>query len=150
MGGGLFTVSHLTALIKLGSALKAMITKNFRNCEMADPPGATNVKISRAVRGREPLTQKAGAASPMVQTLANRATCSHCTDQELLRQFLARADDSAEAAFATLVERHGPIVHGVCRDILGDLHESQDAAQAVFLVLSKCSIHSETRVAVAS
>ena len=75
----------------------------------------------------------------MVQTLANRATCSHshCTDQELLRQFLARADDSAEAAFATLVERHGPIVHGVCRDILGDLHESQDASQAVFLVLSR-------------
>ena len=36
-----------------------------------------------------------------------------------------------------LVERHGPIVHRVCVDVLGSLHEAQDAAQAVFLVLAR-------------
>ena len=45
--------------------------------------------------------------------------------------------ESAESAFATLVERYGPIVHRVCLNVLGNSHETQDAAQAVFLVLAR-------------
>ena len=52
-------------------------------------------------------------------------------------QFLSRSDESAEAAFATLIERHGPIVHRVCLDVLRDREEARDAAQAVFLVLAR-------------
>jgi RNA polymerase sigma factor (sigma-70 family) len=59
------------------------------------------------------------------------------SDEELLGRFVARRDEAAEAAFAALVERHGPMVLGVCRRVLGDRHEAEDAFQATFLVLTR-------------
>ena len=59
------------------------------------------------------------------------------TDAELLTRFVRREDAaSSDAAFAALVERHGPMVLGVCRRMLGDDHAADDAFQAVFLVLA--------------
>ncbi len=57
------------------------------------------------------------------------------TDQELLDRFATCRDASGELAFATLVTRHGPMVMNVCRRILRNPADADDAFQATFLVL---------------
>src|SRR5207244_220533 len=63
-----------------------------------------------------------------------RQYAASATDGELLARFAADRDGDA---FAALVARHGPMVLGVCRRILGDAHAAEDAFQSTFLMLSR-------------
>ncbi len=79
------------------------------------------------------------AAPKLLGTLFRSGSLTGMGDRELLECFAARlheSDEAAELAFATLLERHGPMVIRVCRAVLGDRHEAEDAFQAAFLVLA--------------
>lgn len=60
-----------------------------------------------------------------------RGTVSGLSEESLLDRFVSGND---ETAFAALVARHGPMVLGVCRRVLRNEHEVEDAFQATFLV----------------
>jgi RNA polymerase sigma factor (sigma-70 family) len=68
-----------------------------------------------------------------IHRLATHRSDGLC-DHRLLERFVATRD---EGAFASLVERHGTMVLGVCRRVLGDRHHAEDAFQATFLVLAR-------------
>jgi RNA polymerase sigma factor (sigma-70 family) len=70
-----------------------------------------------------------------IRILFQEESWSGLSDLQLLERFLAGHDEAAELAFTALVERHGPMVLGVCRRILGDPHDAEDAFQATFLIL---------------
>jgi RNA polymerase sigma factor (sigma-70 family) len=75
-----------------------------------------------------------------VCSLLGAASAVDTPDSHLLARYVAQRDD---AAFAELVRRYSPLVHGVCRRVLTNPHDAEDAFQATFLILSHkaASIH---------
>jgi RNA polymerase sigma factor (sigma-70 family) len=69
-----------------------------------------------------------------VRNVLLRRDGAEATDGQLVRWFTTDGD---EAAFEAIVRRHGPMVWGVCHRLLGNLHDTEDAFQATFLVLAR-------------
>jgi RNA polymerase sigma factor (sigma-70 family) len=78
-----------------------------------------------------------GSVARQLESLFERGCAAGLSDRQLLERFTARGEPADEAAFAAMVTRHGPMVLGVCRQLLGDHHHAEDAFQAVFLVLAR-------------
>jgi RNA polymerase sigma factor (sigma-70 family) len=95
------------------------------------------LRVDGMERGTQEMTDL--STDPVVRwfdTLFRGGTLGGLSDAQLLDRFLA-AETASEAAFEVLLGRHGPMVLGVCRRILGDDHAADDAFQATFLVLMR-------------
>lgn len=76
-----------------------------------------------------------GQLQSVVRYLRRVTACqlaSSSSDAVLLERFVSQRD---EAAFEALLRRHGPMVLGLCRRVLRNPHDAEDAFQATFLVL---------------
>ena len=78
-----------------------------------------------------------GSFVRQISSLFESGSVAGMSDRQLLDRFTAKRDAAAEAAFSALVKRHGPMVLGVCTELVGDRHHAEDAFQAVFLILAK-------------
>jgi cytochrome c peroxidase len=77
------------------------------------------------------------AGSPILHLIRRAAEdqrLKELPDQELLRRFSGARD---EAAFSALLRRHGPMVLDICRSLLANEADAEDAFQATFLVLAQ-------------
>ena len=76
-----------------------------------------------------------------LQTIFNAGTSAGLSDGQLLERIASRpgagreGSPEVESAFSLLIERHGLMVLRVCRGLLSDPHDAEDAFQATFLVL---------------
>jgi RNA polymerase sigma factor (sigma-70 family) len=69
-----------------------------------------------------------------VRKLAASDGTALVADRELLERFASRRD---ETAFASLVQRHGPLVLSVCRRVLHNHADADDVFQSTFLTLAR-------------
>ena len=82
-----------------------------------------------------------------IRKLAAAQAAQALPDRALLDRFSAEHD---EAAFAALLERHGAMVLGICRRVLRNGHDAEDASQATFLVLARKAATIQKKESVAS
>src|SRR5215207_305317 len=93
-----------------------------------DRPGGGNSMMDADPRDH-PMT---GRLFATVVRRAEALAAPDLADADLVRRFAVGGD---EAAFAVLVARHGPMVWGVCRNLLAEEADAEDAFQATFLAL---------------
>jgi RNA polymerase sigma factor (sigma-70 family) len=91
-------------------------------------------------------TARLGTLLRHLQTLGAGRHEPETTDRQLLDDFAGQRDESA---FAAIVSRHGAMVLGVCRRVLGHEQDAEDAFQATFLVLARNSVSIRKREALA-
>src|SRR5262249_2779748 len=69
-----------------------------------------------------------------IRKLMGNQAVAELSDSDLLERFSCHHED---AAYEALLERHGPMVLGVCRRLLNEPHDVEDAFQATFVVLAR-------------
>jgi RNA polymerase sigma factor (sigma-70 family) len=105
------------------------------------PAGSASVLFEegRTIEGLEEsglMAAKVGnTALREIETLFAVGAIGGLSDGQLIERFLSGTRDETETAFAALVDRHGAMVMGVCRRLLSDSNDADDAFQATFLVL---------------
>jgi RNA polymerase sigma factor (sigma-70 family) len=92
-------------------------------------------------------TAQLGAVFRHIRSLSAAPEWSEQTDGALLHGFLSSQD---QAAFESLLRRHGPMVLRVCRRTLRHAHDAEDAFQATFLVLAQQAASIRKRESLAS
>ncbi|HEX3451290.1 MAG TPA: RNA polymerase sigma factor, partial [Isosphaeraceae bacterium] len=89
------------------------------------------------MKGKVMRDSRLGPVLKEIHALYSVGTQTGLTDGELLERFVTNEGEGSQFAFSALVRRHGPMVLRVCQRLLSDVHESQDAFQATFLILAK-------------
>src|SRR5215470_2411363 len=79
-------------------------------------------------------TSRALQTLQQLKHLADPRSAADLSDGQLLEHFRRHGD---QAAFALLLQRHGPMVLGTCRRVLRNHADAEDAFQATFLVLAR-------------
>jgi RNA polymerase sigma factor (sigma-70 family) len=83
---------------------------------------------------------KTGGGAAVVrrfQQLLEPGTVAGLSDSQVFARFIESRDP---IAFEAIVDRHGPMVRAVCRRILGDPGDADDAFQATFLIFIKRAV----------
>ena len=78
-----------------------------------------------------------GGGPPALYALFSGGALGSLSDRELLEVYRDGEKPRAELAFRLLVERHGPMVFALCRSLLRDPNDAEDAFQATFVVLAR-------------
>src|ERR1700689_4640298 len=81
------------------------------------------------------VMKRAFAGSRGLVALFDSGSLGTQSDRDLLECFQMDPGPIGPEAFRILVERHGPMVLGLCRSVVRDPHDADDAFQATFLVL---------------
>jgi RND family efflux transporter MFP subunit len=118
-------------------SVEPLFIRFFRISELSSLAGTLLMTVA-ACHGRRSASMaidNTAAVGKELQTLFNVGAVRELTDGQLLERFATDCGEAAELAFAVVVERHGPMVLRVCRSVLADSNDTEDAFQATFLVL---------------
>ncbi len=91
-----------------------------------------------------------GAVLRPLRVLMKVGSLAGLSDAQLLERFMGADGEVAELAFAAIIDRHGPMVRRICRQMLGNLHDGEDAFQAAFFILARKARTVRTRDSLAS
>src|SRR6266568_6477238 len=104
-----------------------------KECIKPPPGGSSTMEGDRRPhKGKGMATSQMSGVIQHLRRAALLRDGAELTDGQLLEDYISRRD---EAALAALVRRHAPMVWGVCRRVLPNYHDAEDAFQATFLVL---------------